>query len=426
VITGVTVLPMDDGPALPEMTVIVRGGTIAAIGRAGELPPPVDAKIIDGAGKFLLPGLCDMHVHIVATRLSGGDAPLDDDATMARFREYAAVFLAHGVTTVRNMAGTPHHLRLRAEVAEGRTLGPRIFTSGPILETRFSWPGLIGIGALVTSPEQAREMVRSNFRDGYDFIKIYNDIDADIYDALVRTSREVGLKIIGHVPFVAGLAGALRVKQDSIEHLRSYDFAVDTRAEPDGARFEGWLHTTPERMAELAARTAEAGIWNCPTLVTHEDLEPDSLKLSADGASRAPEWLRTMLASDTTNVRAFTERQRKALEDGVPARRAMVGALDRAGAKLMPGSDCPANGLVPGDSLLRELELFVASGMSPARALRTATIDSAEFLGVEVEQGTVAVGKRADLLLLNANPLERISAIRDQAGVVAAGRYLPR
>jgi imidazolonepropionase-like amidohydrolase len=418
--TGVTVLPMTGAPPLHAQTVLVRNGRIAAIAPAASLPVPSDAAAIDGRGKFLMPGLCDMHVHMYGRR---GEA-LSDAEMLKRSREYLYLFLCRGVTTIRNMAGIPLHLRMRAEVAEGSTIGPRIYTAGPILETRFTHKLLLGIGEEVKSPAEARAMVLANHRDGYDFIKVYNDIDADIYDTSIATAREVGLQVIGHVAFAKGLTGALAAKQDSIEHLRSYDFAADTRPSPPGKRFEGWLHTTPARMREMAERTAAAGVWNVPTLVTESGIYPDGEPAPEQDLSGLPGWFEQRMRADTM-AGVFTNEQRKAIKDGAPMRQAFVAALDRAGAKLMAGTDTPVLQLVPGRSLLREIELFVEGGISNLRALQCATALPAEFLGRQDRIGTVEVGKDADLLLLNADPLADIAALRHQAGVMAAGRWLP-
>ena len=418
--TGVTVLPMTEAPPLREQTVLVRDGRIAAIGPSASLPVPADATTIDGRGKFLMPGLCDMHIHMFVPR---GEV-LSEAETLKRSREYLYLFLCRGVTTVRNMAGTPLHLRMRGEVADGSTIGPRVYTSGPILETRFTHKLLIGIGEEVKSPAEARAMVLANHRDGYDFIKVYNDIDADIYDTIIATAREVGLQVIGHVAFAKGLDGALAAKQDSIEHLRSYDFAADTRPSPPGKRFEGWLHTTPARMREMAERTAAAGVWNVPTLVTESGIFPDGEAAPAQDLSGLPGWFARQMRADTM-AGVFTNEQRTAIKDGAPMRQAFAAALDRAGAKLMTGTDTPVLQLVPGRSLLREIELFVEGGVPKLRALQCATVRAAEFLGRQDRIGTVAIGKDADLLLLNADPLADIAALRQQAGVMTAGRWLP-
>ena len=417
--TGVTVLPMTGAPSLHEQTVLVREGRIAAIAPAASLPVPPDATVIDGHGKFLMPGLCDMHVHMYGRR----GEPLSEAEMLKRSREYLYLFLCRGVTTVRNMAGIPLHLRMRAEVADGSTIGPRIFTAGPILETRFTHRLLLGIGEEVKSSAEARAMVLANHRDGYDFIKVYNDIDADVYDTIIATAREVGLQVIGHVAFAKGLDGALAAKQDSIEHLRSYDFAADTRPSPPGKRFEGWLHTTPPRMREMAERTAAAGVWNVPTLVTESGIYPDDEQTPAQDLSGLPDWFEQRMRADTM-AGVFTNEQRRAIKDGAPMRQAFVAELDRAGAKVMAGTDTPVLQLVPGRSLLREIALFVEGGISNLRALQCATLLPAEFLGRQDRIGTVEVGKVADLLLLNADPLADIAALRRQAGVMAAGRWL--
>ena len=418
--TGVTVLPMTDVPPQRDQTVLVRDGSIAAIAPSASYKLPPDAIAIDGRGKFLMPGLCDMHIHMFFPR----EPDLTEAETLRRSREYLYLFLCRGVTTVRNMAGVPLHLRMRAEVADGTTLGPRIFTSGPILETRFTHKMLIGIGKEVRTPAEARAEVLANHRDGYDFIKVYNDIDADIYDTIIATSREVGLKVIGHVAFVKGLTGALAAKQDSIEHLRSYDFAADTRASPPGKRFEGWLHTTPARMAEMAERTAAAGVWNVPTLVTESGIGADGDAPVPQDLSGLPGWIDRQLRADNM-ASVFTNEQRTAIKAGAPMRQAFVAALDRAGANLMTGTDTPVLRLVPGRSLLREIELFVEGGVPTLHALQHATIRAAEFLGIEATTGTVQVGKRADLLLLDGDPLADIAALRRQAGVMVAGTWLP-
>src|SRR4051794_13710568 len=420
----VTVLAMNGTGPQPHRTVLVERGRIAAVGPAAEVRVDPNTPVIDGAGKFLLPGLCDMHVHIAAGDLTTPDLGLTEAETLQRFREYVGVFLDHGVTTVRNMAGIPLHLQLRAEIAAGRTRGPRIFTTGPILETRFTWPGLSAIGRLVTSPEQARETVREIRRDGYDFTKVYNDIDADIYDALVAESRAQGIMIVGHVPFAKGLEGALAARQDSIEHLRSYDFAADTRTPPGAARFEGWLHSTPTRLRELAERTAAAGVCNVPTLAVENAYVLDGAGAAAPEVAGLPDWLgaevlRMHARQDESGL--FTPAQRRTIRAGTPVRMAMVKALDEAGAGLLPGSDCPIWGLVPGRSLLRELELMVACGLSPARVLECATSRAAGCLGIGDQVGTVEPGKVADLVLLDSDPSADIGAIHRQAGVMAAG-----
>lgn len=419
--TNVAIVDVAVGLTRPHQTVVVRGDRITAVGPTDEIAPPADALVIDATGKTMIPGLCDMHVHIVPT---GPGPGVDEVEAIRRARQYLLVFLTSGVTTIRNMAGTPLHLRLRDEVATGAALGPRILTCGPVLETRFTFPELQEFGQLVRTIEEARAEVRRQKQAGFDYIKVYNDIDAPIYDAIIREARNVGIPVVGHVAFQKGLDGALAAKQDSIEHLRSYDFAVDTRPpEVPRARFEGWLYATPHRIAELAERTAAAGVWNAPTLVIERSLRSDA---EMNGPAPIlpedlPAWLKGELeASDMEPI--LTSAQRDALARGRGARGAMVKALDDIGAGVMAGSDCPGCRLVPGRSLLRELELYVEAGLSPLRALSTATTNAARFLG-EPHEGVIATGRRADMVLLDGDPLTDFGALSRQHGVVVRGRW---
>lgn len=422
-IVGVAIADVETGRTLPDRTVLVRGDRIVAVGPADAVSVPPGALTVQGAGRTLIPGLCDMHVHI-APHAAGHD--FDEAEALRRAREFLLVFLASGVTTIRNMAGTPLHLALRQEVAEGWTIGPRILTCGPILETRFTFPEMAEFGVLVATPEDARRAVVAQKHAGFDFIKVYNDIDAAIYDAIIATAREAGVPVVGHVAYQKGLDGALAARQDSIEHLRSYDFAADTRppCQIDGSRYVGWLHTTPRRIDELAERTAEAGVWNAPTMAVERGIRTDDelaqpLEPLPPGL---PGWLAAELEASALEG-LFPPAQRAVLADGRAARGAMVAALDRVGAGLLAGTDCPGCRLVPGRSLIRELELMVEAGLAPWRALRTATINAAAFLS-EPGEGRIAPGCRADMLLLDADPFDDIAALYKQAGVVAGGHWI--
>lgn len=418
------IVDMTRGVTVPSQTVIICGNRIESLGPTDEIEISENTICIDAMGKTLIPGLVDMHVHIIPSHLSGN---LDEAAALARASAYLQVFLTAGVTTVRNMAGTPLHLKLRQMIAEEKLVGPRIFSSGPILESRFTFPELQEYGQLVTTISDAREIVRLHKAQGYDFIKVYNDIDAEIYDAIICTARQIGIPVIGHVAFDKGLQGALAAKQDSIEHLRSYDFAVDTRTDKvKAARFEGWLHATHRRIEELAEMTADAGVWNAPTLVIEHNIRTDEELENAIEPlpSFIPEWMANEFASDNTES-IFSREQRETLSAGRAARGAMVSALDRVDAGVLAGSDCPGCRLVPGRSLIQEIELLVAAGLSPWRALRTATVNAAKFLGKK-DEGKIIPGYRADLVLLDADPLENIAALHANVGVVLNGRWLPR
>ena len=420
--TNVNVVLIAEAVVQPQRTVVVEGETIRWIGPADRAEWPRGARIIDGGG-YLIPGLCDMHVHIVphiALPRAGAD-PVESAVTMAA--EYLRLFLAHGVTTVRNMAGSDFILNVRRRAEEGRFPSPRIFTSGPILETVFSAEMLNTYACRITSPEAAVAEVERHVRLGYDFLKVYDRIDEDIYDSLVRAGREAGLRVVGHVPHDKGLQGVLKAQQDSIEHFRGFDVFLDSRP-PDqrtGERYSGWRFTTHRKIAEVAEQVAASPTWNVPTLMVEDPLGAEVVH-GPDDLAGLPWSFQAHLRGLHRPIR-YTEDERTLYRDNMAARHTLLRELDRLGGKLMTGSDCPGarNRLIPGRSLLSELEAFVAAGVSPHRALRAATLDAAIFLGRTSEFGEVAEGRCADLVLLEDDPLADISAVRRRRGVMARG-----
>lgn len=414
-----TVVTLRGAEVLADHTLVVRGRRIESVAPSREFAAPPDALRLDARGWHLIPGLADMHAHITPTGVGKLHGAPDEATALERAADYLRVMLAHGVTTIRNMAGTPFHLRIRDAVRRGELAGPRIHTAGPVLETRFTFPALESFGQLVRTREEARAAVLAHERAGYDCIKVYNDIDPEVYDEIVSTCRERGLKVVGHVAFAKGLEGALAAKQDSIEHFRSYDFALDTRP-GRGARFEGWLHTTPARIREVAERTAEAGTWNVPTLMVEHAIARDAN--DTDLPSWLPTWLSKALIEDDTRS-IFSPAMIQTIRAGKDRRLELLTALDAAGAPIMAGSDCPACALVPGQSLHEELALYVEAGLAPLRALRAATLDAMRFLGWDDDLGTLEAGKRADIAVLGADPLSNISALRNPVGVVVDGQW---
>ncbi|MFW6079877.1 MAG: amidohydrolase family protein [Gemmatimonadota bacterium] len=234
---GVNVVPMTGPEALSDRTVIVRDGRIDAIGPREETEIPADAERIDADGRFLLPGLIDMHVHL---------SRADIDA-----------YLAAGITTVRNMWGTPTVAQLRAEAAEG-ALVPTIFSAGPGLDGDPPyWPNSV----VVEEADAAAEAVERQAADGWDFIKVYNSLEPGPYDAIIERARELGVTVVGHTPRPVGLERALEAGQASIEHMGGFEVALGGRV-----GFAGWQAMDAGRLDSLARRVAERGVWICPTL----------------------------------------------------------------------------------------------------------------------------------------------------------------
>lgn len=413
-IVGATVLPMDGGAggtdaarALPDHTVLVAEGRIVALAPAAELEPPEGATVIDGHGRFLMPGLVDMHVHTVAQSDLG-------------------LFLANGVTTVRVMFGAPLHLRWRTEIEGGERLGPTVVSAGPIIDGDPPvWPG----SRVVTTPEEARAAVREQAEEGYDFVKVYARLPVDAYDAVVEAARGAGLPVDGHVPNAVGVERVLASGQRTLEHLLGYGIEL-TAVAPEGGdemarELAAWSSLDDERVERWARRTREAGIWNCPTLVVLEKWLPDDAiarELERPCMRYAPAFLRGIWFGMLTRIPA---EWRASAREGDAGRKRFVRALDAAGARLLVGTDTGNPYVLAGFSLHEELAALVDAGLSPARVLRMATSDAAECLGTPDEFGTIAPGLRADLLLLEADPREDVANAARRVGVVVRGRWLP-
>lgn len=409
---GVNVVPMDRERVLADQTVIVVGDRIQRMGPAARTRVPDDALRIDARGKFLMPGLAEMHAHIPPEEVSDAQA-----------ESLFLLYLANGITTIRGMLGHPSHLALRERVARGELLGPRIYTSGPSLN-----------GNSIPSADSARAAVRHQKAAGYDFLKLHPGLTPETFDAIADEARRVGIPFAGHVSNAVGLERALAAKQATIDHLDGYvpalvrDGAPVERAESQFFGFNLVDHVEESKVEALAAATKAAGVWNVPT----QSLFTDWVARGAvDALAARPEnryvpkatvanWVRSV-QNLTSNEAYSEERARRFLE----LRRKIVSALHRAGAPLLLGSDAPQVFNVPGFSIHEELRALADAGLSSYEALVTGTRNVAVFFGAAREFGTVEEGKAADLILLEANPLEDVANVRRRAGVVVRGRWLP-
>lgn len=414
---GVHVVPMTGGGVLEERTVLVEEGRIARIGPAAEVEVPEGARRVDGRGRWLIPGLGEMHAHVP----SQGDDPEEARASMERV---LFLYLSNGITTARGMLGAPVHLELREAIARGEVLGPRLYTSGPSIN-----------GNSVPDPDSARRAVLHQHAAGYDFLKIHDaGLGRASYDAMARTADSVGIPWAGHVPADVGLLRALEAGQASIDHLDQYvDALLPEGAEPPGASMFFGVNLVEaadaSRIPEVARATREAGVWNVPTqsLIEHvlsPDWSPEEMAEWPEMRYVAPETLdawvrakRNFLANE-----AYTEERARAF---IELRRRIIGGLHEAGAKLLLGSDAPQIFQVPGFSIQAELRMMVASGLSPHDALLAGTRNVAEYFGDLESYGTVEEGKVADLVLLEADPLADIRNVARRAGVMVRGEWLP-
>ncbi len=413
----VTVISMDVPDPAPHRTVLVVGNEIVAVGAADEVTIPAGATVVDGRGRFLLPGLADMHAHVGFDYQPGQRADL-------------LLYLATGVTTVRNAVGSPEALRLAEAVAEGTVAGPRLETASPLLEGA---DAVWDFATRVVSAEEARAAVRQFAAQGYGSIKIYHTLSRDAYEAVADEARKLGVPVFGHVPFDVGVEEVLADGLASIEHFRGYDIdglSQDVLAKDGGRsaeRFASWLNMSEERMTELVQATGAAGTWNCPTFVVNSMLiNADRLDAYADHpmAAYMPEDLVRRFRESGLEA-LFSLESRDMLSRARPRMLTFLARLHAAGAPLMTGTDTFPS-LVPGFTLIDEIGAFVEAGLSPYAALQAATTAPARFLGDEGRRGKILPGMAADLVLLGANPLDDIENLWQLDGVMANGRWLAR
>jgi imidazolonepropionase-like amidohydrolase len=409
-IVNVSVVPMQREGILRDHVVVVRASRIVAVVPAGSVDLGATVKRIDGHGGFLLPGLADMHVHTFFP----GDLTL---------------FVAAGVTTVRNMFGAPMHLELRAKIAAGEVLGPTLVTAGPIIDGDPPvWPG----STVLTKAADAEEIVLSQQKAGYDFLKVYSRLSADAYQALVAAAKRHSMPFAGHVPIAVPLAEALASGQRSIEHLEGYLRALlkDGKTVPKETtllRIMPFLaeNTDEAKLAPLAVATAKSEVWNCPTVVVWNRMgrldDPETLKKQTKWVEYvAPEMLAFWDPKSDFRLKGATAEDYARLRNVDSVRSRILAALYRAGGKLLVGTDTGNPYVVPGSAMHDEIELLVAAGVPRPAVLRAATSGAAEFLGKSGDFGVVAKGARADLILSPTNPLEGPIAI-PPTGVMVRG-----
>lgn len=426
VVEHVSVVPMTTEGLLADRTVVIEDGRIARVAPADEVRVPAGATVVDGRGRFLIPGLVDAHVH-----LNEGE------------EEYLAAWLAAGVTTIQCMHGSSHALGLREAVRSGQRVGPRIMTTGPTTARE-------GVHSL----EDVARHVAHVQSGGYDAVKMYGDgsdtMPAESYLALVDQAHAAGLRVTGHAPRNLPFAIVLEAGQDSIDHCEELVYThqplglkpwVDFQF---GRRAMASLGADPvpadpaslaEPIAELAAAMHERGLALTPTLITFSTIERmvagDVAALAARPEMRLAHPLkRRAWTNDGNRFRrargAEADLRAAWFASALAIQRRIVAAAEAAGVPLMTGTDAPFDLVAPGRSLHDEVAQLVACGLSPARALRAATVTPGEELGLGVGSGTIAEGVRADCVLLEANPLEDVRALDGVVGVVADGRWHTR
>jgi hypothetical protein len=412
-IRGVNVLSMESDQIYEDQTIIIRNGTINRIGNAGDVEVPRGSTVITGE-YYVMPGLAEMHAHIPPE--SQGQEYME---------AILGMYLSQGITTIRGMLGQPAHLELRERAASGEIDSPRIFTSGP----SFS-------GNSVSTPEDARRMVREQKDAGYDLLKLHPGLSRELFDAIADEANRIGIEFAGHISFDVGLERTLEAGQGTIDHLDRYmEFLADVpdnRTDPNIIFFGYDL--TPfvdsSRIPEAVSRTVEAGVWNVPTNtllvnVFSPDYTTDDM-LAWSGMEYIAESTRNNWTQYVNNLRSEEGYDEDQAREFLNIRNRLTLELHRQGAGLLLGADAPQIFNPPGYSAHRELALLLEAGLSPYEALITGTVNVGEYLGEETTTGMIAPGYRADLILLSSNPLESIPFHGSIEGVISAGKYYSR
>lgn len=393
-------------PPQPNMTLVIEGDRIVRLGKDGEIKPPDGARVIDASGKYLIPGLWDMHVHLSWTKSSAIPA-----------------LLANGVTGVRDAGGLLRELdEWRVKIDAGLIPGPRIIRAGPVLNGRqFAFHQFA-----VTNAVEARAAVRALHKAGVDCIKVHRAIPRDAYFGAAEECRELGLPLIGHIPTTVTPLEASEAGHASIEHVGTLFEGTFTKALGDGPWAPALNQFIQESAPSLFAEFACRGTAFTPTLVSHRMVtqfgrappNPRDKYVSLSARKTAQELLIRDKAELTTEFYETMELLHKA---SLP----LVRMMQDAGVTLLAGTDLATAGTYPGFDLHDELALMVQAGLTPMQSLQTATRNAAQFLKLS-DSGTLASGKRADLVLLDADPLMDIRNTQAVCAVVAAGRFYDR
>lgn len=411
---GVHVLPMTGKDLLSNQTVIVKNGKISEIDAKGSIQPSATAYIVEAEGKYLLPGIAEMHAHV--------PTPVDGNDEMVK--ETLFLYLSNGITLIRGMLGQPYHLELKKKISSGEILGPRLYTSSPSFN-----------GNSVKTKEEARQKVTQYKKDGYDFLKIHPGVQLDVFEEIVNTSRKVGITYAGHVPAAVGIRRAIAFRYASIDHLDGYidglvpkTFHIDrNQGGLFGYNFTG--RADKANIVDLVKRTQKNNIWIVPTqslLVRWV-----SPKSSAEMANE-PEMvyikpatrLQWRQSKEQTiagmNYNADTARL------FIDLRNQLLKEMEKQGVNLLLGSDAPQVFNVPGFSIQHEMQSMAAAGVSNYTILQSGTANPAKFFKAAGQFGTIQKGAAADLILLDANPLNDITNMQYRAGVMVGGKWLSK
>lgn len=417
-ITHVSVLPMTPGAsALADMNVTIRDGRITSIEPAAQARAVRGVRRINGRGKWLMPGYSDMHMHLENDRMGRlhvGDPTLPDGTF--DLESALTPYLANGVLQVFNLSSMSETIGQRVQVESGRVLGPHIATAAMIDGSPPMWP--LGMTRAAATPEDGRQAVRDAFAEGYEYIKTYSKLDLETFSAIVDEARKFKMRVLGHIPARG---------QGITEKFFQPGFDLVAHAE------EFAQHTTPPdigaipRYVEMSRRN---NTWLVATLslderIVEQKRDPSSLSRRDELRHMHPRAYH-MVMHDNPYQKDRSEGSIRYVQDIVDFNCRLVKAFVEGGVPVLTGTDAPVPGVAPGFALHDEFAALAKCGMSNAQILEATTRQPAEWLGKVADRGTVDPGKRADLVLLDANPLDDIANTRRIAAVIVGGHYLPR
>lgn len=416
VFLDVNIIDVRDGQVIENQQIVVDSGRILSIEDWSEdqnpsWPEGID--VIDAAGKYITPGLAEMHAHIPSP--DQGEDWIED---------VLFLYVANGVTTIRGMLGHPRHLELREAAAENEILSPRIYTSS----TSFN-------GNSVPDPETGRQKVIDAKEAGYDFLKFHPGIKRDVHDAIIQTAKEVGIPYAGHVSTDVGIRHALQSDYATVDHVDGFlEGLVPTSANvaPNENGFFGYNFTDladRARIPELVNLSKEHGVWVVPTQALFERWFSD---IPADQLADEPE----MIYMPGSTIESWVNRKNQMTEGSGfdpekwntfnDIRREMIYELHHNGQGLLLGSDAPQVFNVPGFAIHHEMQYMLESGLTPLEVLQTGTLNTAIFFGQEGEFGEIKENASADFILSEGNPLEDLENLKNPEGVMVRGRWLNR
>jgi imidazolonepropionase-like amidohydrolase len=417
VFTHVNVIPMNKEVVLKDYTVVVKDGKIQDLGKTSAIKYPKEATIIDGTGKFMIPSLSDMHVHLEGDAWNLMFPPAAKySSEEINFDDILFLYIANGISTIDILSALPEHIPLREKIKNNEVLGPRLILSRMIDGAGKAWPP--PICTWINNAEEAKTAVTEIKNQDYDRVKVYSFLDKPSYDTIIATAKRLNIPVDGHVPYSTSVEYVSASGQTMIAHTEEImKFAKSY---------------TPEQVSYFSSLTAKSGIWITTALILNRNLNAllknPEYELSKPGA----QYLHPMAAGIwkfvyQNNYQPMTAAVRSDLLKGYDSfLKPFIYDFYKKGGKLLSGTDALVPSTLPGISLHEELEELVDAGLPPFEALKISTTNTYEFLGESDKAGTIEPGKIANLLLLEKNPLENISNSKTISGILIQDKWISK